>query len=95
MSCMGPLLAVICMEPLLAGSELYSLKLYGTLTTPWIVFFCRGPHLTAPCTAPCTAQWVSTGSQNESLTGLHDWRVTERILPPAQDILFLNHLPAV
>ena len=38
---------------------------------------------------------VSTGGQNESLTGLHDWRVTERIFPPSPDILFLNHLPAV
>ena len=31
----------------------------------------------------------------ESLTGLHDWQVTERIFPPSPDILFLNQLLAV
>ena len=38
---------------------------------------------------------MSTGGQNESLTGLHDWRVTDRIFPPSPDILFLNQLLAL
>ena len=52
-------------------------------------------HSDRQSTPSAVPQRVSTGGQNESLTGLHDWRVTDRIFPPSPDILFLNQLLAL